>query len=107
MSFFNTIIVSIVRLLPKPVVGFFSRKYIAGETLDDAVRVVKELNSNGIFATLDVLGESIKNKEEAAEAKSKHLKFLILYVRISLMQIFPLNRPRWDWLLMKILHMKG
>ncbi len=76
MSFFNTIIVAIVRLLPKPVVGFFSRKYIAGETLEDAVRVVQEFNHKGILATLDVLGESIKNKGEAAEAKFKALEVL-------------------------------
>ena len=54
--------------MPKSLVGFFSRKYIAGETLDSAVKLVKEFNSKGIYATLDVLGESIKSKEEAETA---------------------------------------
>ncbi len=71
MSFFNKIIVAIVRLMPKAIVGIFSRKYIAGETLDEAIKLVKDLNSKGIFATIDVLGESIKNKREAMDAKEK------------------------------------
>ncbi len=74
MSFFNNIIVSAVELMPKPLVGFFSSKYIAGETLEEAVALVKELNSKGILATMDVLGESIKNKEEAITAKNKCLE---------------------------------
>ena len=71
MSFFNKIIVAIVRLMPKAIVGIFSRKYIAGETLEEAIKLVKELNAKGIFATIDVLGESIKNKREAMDAKEK------------------------------------
>ncbi|MHB1686266.1 MAG: proline dehydrogenase family protein [Ignavibacteriaceae bacterium] len=76
MSFFNKIIVAIVRLMPKAVVGIFSRKYIAGETLAEAVQLVKALNKKGIYATLDVLGESIKNKDEAIDAKEKCLEVL-------------------------------
>ncbi|MBZ0199927.1 MAG: proline dehydrogenase family protein [Ignavibacteriaceae bacterium] len=57
--------------MPKSVVGFFSSKYIAGESLDDGIRVVKELNAKGIFATMDVLGESVTNKAEAEDAKNK------------------------------------
>ena len=55
-------------MMPKSMVGFFSRKYIAGETLESAVELVKKLNSNGIYATLDVLGESVNNEEEAKAA---------------------------------------
>ncbi|NWF49049.1 MAG: proline dehydrogenase family protein [Ignavibacteriaceae bacterium] len=76
MSIFNKIIVSVTLRLPKKVVGFFSRKYIAGETLQDAINVVKQLNSKGIFATLDVLGESIKTREESDEAKKQVMQVL-------------------------------
>jgi proline dehydrogenase len=62
--------------MPKAVVGIFSKKYIAGETLDEAVEFVKTLNAKGIFATIDVLGESIKTKEEAVESKKKALQVL-------------------------------
>jgi proline dehydrogenase len=76
VSIFNKIIVSVTLRLPKKVVGFFSRKYIAGETLQDAINVVKQLNSKGIFATLDVLGESIETREESDEAKKQVMQVL-------------------------------
>ncbi|KAB2904751.1 MAG: proline dehydrogenase [Anaerolineae bacterium] len=41
-----------------------ARRFVAGETLEDAVRVVRELNGRGILATLDCLGESVKNVED-------------------------------------------
>ncbi|MGE5401171.1 MAG: proline dehydrogenase family protein [Ignavibacteriales bacterium] len=76
MSTVNNMIVNFVQVLPKPVVKIFAQKYIAGESLQDAVRVVKELNSKGIFATIDVLGEAIQNKSEALEAKNECLEVL-------------------------------
>jgi proline dehydrogenase len=60
--------------MPENVVWLFSKKYIAGKTLQSAIETVKQLNSKGIYATLDVLGESIKTKEEAIEAKRKALE---------------------------------
>lgn len=74
MSVINNIIVSVVQVLPKSVVGFFSRKYIAGESLDSAVSLVKDLNTKGIYATLDVLGESVTNEEEAERAFENAMK---------------------------------
>jgi proline dehydrogenase len=57
-------------------VRIFAGKYIAGEQLQDAVDLVKTLNARGIFATMDVLGESIKSKEEAIAAKKKCIEVL-------------------------------
>ena len=74
MSVINNIIVSVVQVLPKSVVGFFSRKYIAGESLDSAVSLVKDLNAKGIYATLDVLGESVTNEKEALRAFENAMK---------------------------------
>ena len=51
--------------VPKPVVRRISERYIAGEDLDDAVRVVRRLNVEGKLATIDVLGEEIANPDEA------------------------------------------
>jgi len=59
----NKIIVKIVQLMPRKLVWKFSKKYIAGETLQEAVSLVKDLNSKGILATIDVLGEAVKNKK--------------------------------------------
>jgi proline dehydrogenase len=59
---------AIVRLLPavpKPIVQRLSSRYIAGPTLDDAMRVVRRLNAKGKMATVDVLGEEITSADEA------------------------------------------
>jgi proline dehydrogenase len=61
---------AIVRLLPaipKSVVRRVSGRYIAGEQLEDALRVVRRLNAEGKLATIDVLGEEIANPDEARE----------------------------------------
>jgi proline dehydrogenase len=59
---------ALVRMLPavpKPVVRRISSRYIAGEELEDALRVVREVNAEGKLATIDVLGEEITNPDEA------------------------------------------
>jgi proline dehydrogenase len=59
---------AIVRLLPavpKPVVRRISGRYIAGDKLADALRVVRRLNAEGKMATIDVLGEEITRADEA------------------------------------------
>jgi len=43
-------------------------RFVAGNTLDDAIRAIKELNSRGINATLDHLGEHTTTLEEARTA---------------------------------------
>ena len=74
MSLFHNLLVKTVQTMPENVVWLFSKKYIAGKTIQSAVDTVKDLNSRGICATLDVLGESIKTKEEAIESKRKALE---------------------------------
>jgi proline dehydrogenase len=68
MSIIDRALVAGIPLVPKPIVGFFSRRYIAGDTLADAVRVVRELNAQGMMATLDVLGEEVGSREEVLDA---------------------------------------
>ena len=69
MSLFNFLVSKTIMHVPGPIVGFFARSYIAGEALNDAVRVTRELNSKGMMATIDVLGEFITRKEEATGFK--------------------------------------
>jgi proline dehydrogenase len=67
---------AITRLLPavpRPVVRRLSSPYIAGSSIEDAVRVVRQLNGEGKLATVDVLGEEITTAGEAAEiARAYH-----------------------------------
>ena len=65
MTLLDRAIVLLLPAVPKPVVQMFSARYIAGQSLDDAVRVVKQLNADGKMATIDVLGEEIAREEDA------------------------------------------
>jgi proline dehydrogenase len=76
VSIINQAIVKTVTLMPKSVVGIFSRKYIAGDTLEDGIKTVKQLNAKGIYATLDVLGEAIQTREEAVKYKLEAIEVL-------------------------------
>ena len=73
---FNRFIASILPYFPKKFIWIFSRSYISGETIDDAIRVSKNFNSNNIKVTLDVLGEFIKTTEEAENNKKEYLSLL-------------------------------
>ncbi len=68
MNLANRLILSVVQLLPKPLVKRFAMRYIAGEGLDDAVRVVRAVNSKHMMATIDVLGENVVTREESLAA---------------------------------------
>jgi proline dehydrogenase len=57
-------LVRVLPAVPRPVVQLFSSRYIAGSTIEDAVRVVRDLNGQGMLATVDVLGEEITHADE-------------------------------------------
>jgi proline dehydrogenase len=76
VSLINNTIVSVVKFMPRQLVWVFSKRYIAGETLQDAVSLTKSLNAKGIYSTIDVLGESVSTKAEAVKAKEEALKVL-------------------------------
>jgi len=63
-------------LVPRPVVRIFSRRYIAGDGLEDAVRVLHRLNGAGYMATLDVLGEAVDRREMAESAVIEYQRAL-------------------------------
>lgn len=74
--FINRMIVSVVKVMPRKMIFLFAKNYIAGERLQDAVNEVKKLNSRGIMATMDVLGESVANKDESLLAKTECIAVL-------------------------------
>lgn len=76
MSVFDKLVVGMMPVVPKPVVGYFSRRYIAGESIEEALEAARELNRQGCMVTLDVLGEDIKRKEEALAARDAYLRLI-------------------------------
>lgn len=68
MNPLNDLIVSSLQLFPKGFVKRFAMRYIAGEDIGDAIRVVQETNSKSMTATIDVLGENVSSKDDAIES---------------------------------------
>ena len=74
--FINNMIANILPYMPKSLVWIFSKRYIAGKTIDDAVRVAKELNNEGCMVTIDLLGEFITRLEEADQNRDEYLQII-------------------------------
>ena len=60
-------IVAMTIRMPKWFVRIVSRRYVAGSTLEEAVKVMKKKAEEGACFTIDVLGEEISNMDEANE----------------------------------------
>jgi proline dehydrogenase len=54
----------------------FASRFVAGETLAEALDAVRALNARDITATLDLLGESVTNDREARETRDAYLETL-------------------------------
>lgn len=76
MSLFNLLVSKTIMHVPGSLVGYFAKGYIAGESLDDAVRVSRDLNRQGMMTTLDILGEFITRAEEATFFQEECLRIL-------------------------------
>ncbi len=72
----NKMIANILPYMPKKLVWMFSKQYIAGQTLDEAIVNAKKLNEEGILTTIDVLGEFITTLDEAEENKKEYLEVI-------------------------------
>ena len=76
MGILDRAIAESVPAIPRPIVRRISRRYIAGDTLDEALSTVQVLNKQGCVATIDLLGESTESKADAA-AKLRDYKKVI------------------------------
>jgi proline dehydrogenase len=73
---FDRAVAATLPLVPRPVVRRFADRYMAGETLEDAVATVRRLNDRGVMATIDVLGEFIRAPEEAESTATAYERVL-------------------------------
>jgi len=67
---------AVLPLVPKFVAKRFAGRYVPGEKLEDALGVVRRLNSLGMSATLDVLGEFSSSLNEAMSASEEYKEVL-------------------------------
>jgi len=69
-------IAAMLPYFPKKLIWVFSKRYIAGESIADAIRASKELNKEGIKVTIDILGEFIKTLDEAERNKVEYIELI-------------------------------
>ena len=65
MSWINIGILYLIGILPRWMVHPFAKTYVAGETIEKTVQVVKRMNQLGYTCTLDILGEHIQSPSKA------------------------------------------
>lgn len=76
MGIVDKAIANSVPVIPRPIVKRISSRYIAGDTLEDAISTVRDLNRRGCVATIDLLGESTESKADAAATLENHKKVI-------------------------------
>lgn len=62
--------------MPKKMVWVFSKRYIAGETIEDGLQASKLLNAQNIEVTIDLLGEFIESLDEAKENRDQYFQII-------------------------------
>jgi proline dehydrogenase len=83
MSVFSRVVTATTQSLPvkKVITGTrpgraLASRFVAGDTLEDAVRVASDLNDRGFLVSLDLLGEEVHDAESAQAALDEYLECL-------------------------------
>ncbi len=72
----NKLIANVLPHMPKKLVWVFSKRYIAGESIEEGILASKLLNEKGIETTIDLLGEFIKTLGEAEDNKNQYIDII-------------------------------
>ncbi len=57
-------------------IGKIASVYVAGDKLDDGLKLAKKLNDKGFAATLDLLGEEVKNRKQTNRIRNSYCEIL-------------------------------
>ncbi|KOH42491.1 proline dehydrogenase family protein [Sunxiuqinia dokdonensis] len=72
----NKMIADLLPYMPKKLIWQFSKRYIAGEGMEDGLEVSRKLNEQNIEVTIDLLGEFITSLDQAEENKKQYLDII-------------------------------
>ena len=97
----NKLIANILPHMPKKLIWVFSKRYIAGETIEEGLLASKLLNEKGIEVTVDLLGEFIKTLDEARENRDQYLEIINRFTRENVVGNFSLKPSMFGLLLDK------
>ena len=76
MGLLNGIVVKTAPYMPKFVIGKIASRYVAGDSIDDGISLVKRLNSKGFSGTLDLLGEEVTDISKASKITKSYCEIL-------------------------------
>ncbi len=97
----NQMIANTLPYMPEKLVWVFSGRYIAGETIEDGLRVSKALNQKGMEVTIDLLGEFIETPEEAERNKNDYLDIITQFLDEGIIGNFSLKPTMFGLLIDK------
>jgi len=72
----DRLIASSLPAVPRPLVRRFADRYMAGETMQDAIETVRKLNALGAAATVDVLGEFVTDVAQCQTTADQYVQIL-------------------------------
>jgi proline dehydrogenase len=84
VRFVDRLIATSLPVVPRPLVRHFADRYIAGETLADAISAVSALNAIGAAATVDVLGEFVDDLAQCQATADEYVELLDTIARDGL-----------------------
>lgn len=96
---FNKLIAQILPHMPEKLIWQFSKRYIAGKTMEDGISVARQLNAEGIEVTMDLLGEFITNLQQAEDNKNKYLEIIERFTSENIKGNFSLKPTMFGLLL--------
>jgi len=76
IGFFDKTIAGSIGLIPKPIIRRVASRYVAGETIEEAIEEAERLNADGYRVTMDLLGEAISTMAEADAITATYIQIL-------------------------------
>jgi proline dehydrogenase len=95
----NKLISNILPYMPKKLIWVFSKRYIAGETIEEGLLASQLLNQQNIEVTIDLLGEFITTLEEAESNKNMYLEIIERFTKEKIKGNFSLKPTMFGLLL--------
>ncbi len=98
---FHQLLANILPYMPQKLIWIFSKRYIAGETIEDGLKACRQLNQQGIEVTVDLLGEFIKTIEQADENKKRYVEIIERFTSEGIVGNFSLKPTMFGLLIDK------
>ncbi len=97
----NKLIANMLPYMPKKLIWVFSKRYIAGESMEEGLLASKLLNEKGIEVTVDILGEFITTLDEAEKNRDEYLEVIERFTSENVQGNFSIKPTMFGMLLDK------